>query len=200
MLLSLPETARGLVGNGSVAPPKLLRLPFGNILCPWKLTVNEHEPARPERHVPNPLKSLRILMRTDTAIVVVAGGITYTIYVCIHASLSTMFITVYGLNQWQAGLVYLPFGIGGTLASLFSGKLLDRDYEKTARRFGRPIDKVRGDNLANFPVEEARLRNVLLPSCMCVISVVAFGWVCERKLVSYPGSSLRISMTSCFSI
>ena len=50
---------------------------------------------------------------------------TYTIYSVLGTSVSTEMTELYGLNPLLSGLLYLPSGIGGLIASLQAGKLLD---------------------------------------------------------------------------
>ncbi|KAK8066477.1 hypothetical protein PG997_013224 [Apiospora hydei] len=152
-------------------PPKHLRLPIPTMMRHWKEDGCDTATAW---EVPNPLKSLRILVRKDNATVVLACGILYVIYTCVNASLSVLFIDIYGLNQWQTGLIYLPFGLGGTVSTFFSGPLLDNAY-----RFWR--------RLGQFPIEKARLGVIWAPMTLTTVSVVAFGWVLQlRKHIALP--------------
>lgn len=139
--------------------------------------------ASHEWRIPNPLKSLTILARKDNAVIILACGLLYAVYTCINASLSVLFIDIYKLNQWQAGLVYLPFGVGGTVSTFFSGPLLDRAYRDARTERGLPTDKAAGDDLDSFAVEKARLRVVWIPMLTTTCSVVAFGWVLNYHLV-----------------
>jgi hypothetical protein len=50
------------------------------------------------------------------------NGLFYMAYCCVQASLSTLFITIYGFEELYAGLIYIPFGIGCALASYTCGK------------------------------------------------------------------------------
>lgn len=174
MAFLLPETSRNIVGSGSTRPPKYLRLPFSRIMCHWN---DRDQVAHQGWRVPNPFKSLKILVRKDNIIIIVACGILYTIYTCINTSLSTLFINIYQLNQWQAGLIYLPFGLGGTVSTFFSGPLLDKAYQNARMKRGLSTDKAIGDDLDNFPVEKARLGIIWTPMFLTVCSIVAFGWV-----------------------
>ena len=184
MTLTLPETARNLVGNGSVLPPRLSRLPLDHLIRrSERRTESNASEGRIKWHVPNPAKSLIILSRRDTLCLVVGGGIVYTIYSCMHASLSSLFIDLYSLNQLEAGLVYLPFGIGNTVATVVSGKMIDRDYRLTAEHYGLPVEKVKGDDLAQFPIEEARTRSIFLPLAVTTAAVIGFGWTLEARVV-----------------
>lgn len=175
MAFLLPETSRNIVGDGSIRPSKHLRLPIPTFMCHWKEgeVVGSHH----EWRMPNPLKSLTILTRRDNTIIILACGILYVIYTCINTSLSILFIDIYKLNQWQAGLIYLPFGIGGTVSTFFSGPLLDNAYRSARTKRGLSTDKAVGDDLDSFPIEKARLGVVWIPMLVTTCSVVGFGWV-----------------------
>ncbi|KAH8802636.1 multidrug resistance protein [Xylogone sp. PMI_703] len=179
MVFLLPETSRNIVGNGSIKPPKYSRLPIPTLMCHWK---ESNVAASHKLRVPNPLKSLAILTRKDNAVIILACGILYVIYTCINTSLSILFIDIYNLNQWQAGLIYLPFGIGGTVSTFFSGTLLNKAYRNARTKRGLSTDKVAGDDLDNFPIEKARLSIIWIPMLVTAGSVVAFGWVLDYHL------------------
>ena len=160
-------------------------------MCHWKATDIDipHKWRKP-----NPLKSLTILTCKDNAIIILACGLLYTIYTCVTASLSVLFIDIYKLNQWQAGLVYLPFGIGGTVSTFFSGTLLDKAYRDARTKQGLSTDKAIGDDLDNFPIEKARLGIIWTPMIVTAASVVAFGWVLHYHQVCYPTSSQTLPL------
>lgn len=130
-----------------------------------------------EWRMPNPLKSLTILIRRDNTIIIIACGMLYVVYTCINTSLAVLFVDIYKLNQWQAGLIYLPFGIGGTVSTFFSGPLLDKAYRNARTQRGLSTDKAVGDDLDRFPIEKARLGVVWTPMLVTSCSAVAFGWV-----------------------
>ena len=184
MALTMPETARNLVGNGSVPPPRLSRLPLEYLIRrPERISELDTSERRIKWRLPNPAKSLIILSRKDTLCLVVGGGILYMIYSCLHASLSSLFIELYKLNQLEAGLIYLPFGIGNTIATIVSSKMIDRDYRLIAQHYGLPVEKVKGDDLAQFPIEEARTRSIFLPLAITTAAVIGFGWTLEARVV-----------------
>lgn len=180
VIFLLPETSRNIVGNGSRKPPAYLVLPISQLMRHWK---ENHESAHQISQTPNPLKSLMILWRKDNATIILACGLLYAVYTCISASLSTLFIELYHLNQWQAGLIYLPFGLGGTVSTFISGALLDRAYRNARTSRGLPTNRAIGDDLDNFPVEKARLRVIWLPMALTICSVIGFGWVLEYQQV-----------------
>ncbi|KAI1322512.1 multidrug resistance protein [Xylariaceae sp. FL0255] len=178
MILFLPETTRSVVGNGSVTPPKYLRIPFTRFMCHWEEEKQQNIAGsnRYRRRIPNPLRSLVILTYRDNLVIVLACGLLYAVYTCLNASLSVLCIQIYNLTEWQAGLIYLPFGLGGSVSTFFSGPLLDSAYRNARRRSGLTTDKVKGDDLDSFPVEKARLQVIWVPMLLTTASVVGFGW------------------------
>jgi hypothetical protein len=50
------------------------------------------------------------------------NGLFYMTYCCVQASLSTLFITIYGFEELYAGLIYIPFGVSCALASYTCGQ------------------------------------------------------------------------------
>lgn len=114
------------------------------------------------------------------------GSFLYTVYCCIHTSLSTTFSQVYQLEEWQAGLIYLPFGFGAIIATLVSSYWIDRDYRIVAKAHGLPLQKVSGVDLLSFPIEEARMRSAFAPMFCAFISVLIYGWLVKEEIVSKP--------------
>lgn len=121
IIITLPETARNIVGDGSIKPHRLLRLPVGKIMGQAEQVENAQSEAEHHWHVPNPIKCLIVLSRKDTFIVVTAGGIIYMSYSCLQASLSSLCVKIYHLGKLEAGLIYLPFGFGSIAMSCVSG-------------------------------------------------------------------------------
>lgn len=180
MAFFLPETSRKVVGDGSIPPPKYSRTPFPCLMRHW----DDGAAVEPVKwRMPNPFASLIILFKKDNAAIMTACGLLYSIYTCINASLSTLFVEIYDLNQWQTGLIYLPFGIGGMVSAFISGPLLDRVWRKSRIRLGLPVEKTFGDDLDTFPVEKTRLRVIWLPLIFTILSVIAFGWVLHFREV-----------------
>ncbi|KAI0014868.1 multidrug resistance protein [Xylariomycetidae sp. FL0641] len=175
--LFLPETSRSIVGNGSIQPPTYLKPPFAILQGPQR--QDDRAAERHERRVPNPLKSTKMLLRKDNAVLVLAWGLMYCIYSCNITTLATLLLKLYGLSEWQAGLTYLPFALGGTSATLFSGWLLDSAYARARKKRGLSTDNVRGDDLDDFPIEKPRLEVMWLPMVVIVIGVTGYGWTLQ---------------------
>jgi hypothetical protein len=72
---------------------------------------------------PNPLASLKLLLEKDLFILMSCNGLYYLTACCIQASLSSLFIYVYGYQELQAGLIYIPFGVGCIGSTYLWGEL-----------------------------------------------------------------------------
>ena len=125
ILVFLPETARQIVGNGSIPSTGINK----SLLSRLK-GASEQPSTRLERpaisfSLLNPLSCLRIVFHKDTALVLFANAIFYMNYSCMQASLSTLLMSIYGLDALQVGLTYLPYGIGCGIASYIAGECSD---------------------------------------------------------------------------
>lgn len=222
ILFTLPETARRLVGNGSIPA-------HGSNKTLWSVIVKrkhdqpepEEQSKRPKLSLPNPLASLKLLLLPDVGMVLFANGIYYTIYCCVQASLSSIFMDTYGYSELQAGLIYLPFG-AACLASLLTwgellptysacsgvlweddcsantikGKLLDYDYAKLARAGKDTLDCSTRHSQDDFPIEKARLGSALCLVMSTTVAAIGYGWAIQYRIVRSDFSIHRVDLIS----
>ncbi|KFY38202.1 hypothetical protein V494_04459 [Pseudogymnoascus sp. VKM F-4513 (FW-928)] len=196
-ILTVPETGRNVVGNGSVPP------------AGWNMTVLDYFRQRKELKsqdaltrsataderrraqaelagrrklkFPNPLKTIHIITEKDVALVLFYNALIYTAFYDVMASIPVMFKDTYGFNDLEVGLCYLPFGMGCAVTSFINGKLLDRNYKKIAKRIGFAIDRKHGDDLRHFPIEEARLGIIWPILGVGLTSILCYGWAMEKN-------------------
>jgi multidrug resistance protein len=187
-ILSVPETARKIVGNGSIPSQgwnmtaleylgqrkQVKKARDAGVAEPQAATID-----RPKLRFPNPLKTIHIIMEKDVAAVLFYNALIYTAFYMIMASLPQMFQQTYGFNDLQIGLCYIPFGVGCASASWMNGKVLDFNYRRVAGKIGFKIDRKRGDNLRKFPIERARLEIIFPMICLGLICYIIYGWVME---------------------
>lgn len=114
----------------------------------------------------------------DNTVIMLACGNLYVVYICVNTSLSVLLIDPYRLTQGQAGLIYLPFGIGGTISTFFSCHTLDKAYLDARMRQGLSTNRAVGDDLENLPIEEARLGMIWAPVLVTACSVIALAGCC----------------------
>ncbi|KAI1506315.1 major facilitator superfamily domain-containing protein [Biscogniauxia marginata] len=160
MFLFLPETARGLVGNGSIPAQGINRAPVliltPRIIKSYHVQPNSEKPGGGASL--NPLEVFKLMRFPETAIILFVYAINYSIYSCLQASLSTLLLETYGISGGILGLSYLPFGIACAAAAFATGKLLDWNYRRTASECNIPITKDKDEDMAGFPIERARLQ------------------------------------------
>jgi MFS family permease len=120
--VSLPETLRTLVGDGAVAVSGVHAVPLrcmkprpgGGLELSQEVPVSTHSALR---------GFVTILCQKDKALVMSAIAILYMVWNCLQASLSTLFIEVYHFTYLEAGLIYIPFGVGVGCAGFVTGIL-----------------------------------------------------------------------------
>jgi MFS family permease len=136
VVLLLPETSRQIVGDGS-RPGSAIHRSLISLVFPrrskdiHKSSQQESdlaEQANPPRarkfQIPNPIASLKLLWAKDTILITLIFGIFYMNLSCLQASTSTLFIQLYGISEFKAGLVYLPSGIGSCIGVYCCGKTI----------------------------------------------------------------------------
>ena len=189
--LIMPETSRRMVNDGSIRPPLINRPLFPNLKPSASRRSDAEVAPKLATQFPSPLNCLITLWQRASFLVILVGGIQYTVYGCLAASFSTLMIRLYSLNYLTGGLVYLPCGIGGIFAAYTTGKLLDRDYIRTAKRYNLPVDKSSND-LSNFPIEQARLLSVFSLLAISTTATFGFGWALNQH------TSIAVPLTMTF--
>lgn len=123
VLLLLPETQRKVVGNGSIPVKGIYRSFFEVFIqdCKVAKSSTQTQASTTGCHIPNPFKCIKLLFRKANFTIITIGSITYAVKMTLQTSLAVQCIQIYKLNYLQAGLVYLPSGIGGAIASYITG-------------------------------------------------------------------------------
>ncbi|KAF4472496.1 MFS multidrug transporter [Fusarium albosuccineum] len=132
LVLFLPETLRGVVGNGGQTPSNLLtRYPLAvyqnTTKVEWDRTSTP-EPAA-KKHV-DILGPLRILFSKQAAPIIFFLAVYYAVWQMSITAMSTLFETKYGLGETQIGLTFIANGVGSIIGTLITGKILDIDYRR----------------------------------------------------------------------
>ncbi|KAH8691192.1 putative florfenicol exporter [Talaromyces proteolyticus] len=181
-LFFYPETARKVVGNGSIPPPtwnmslssylKARKIPKEDLIAAEEM----QDSTSRKLSFPNPLPTLAIVFQKDTSLLLISNSIMFAGFYDVAVAITSIYQTIYGLTDLQIGLCYLPFGAGAALAALVNGQFLDYNYRRIAIRLGVPVVRNRHTDLKNFPIEKARLQMAfpLIGGAICL--VIAFGW------------------------
>ncbi|GAB7339841.1 hypothetical protein MBLNU457_6379t1 [Dothideomycetes sp. NU457] len=200
LLLFFPETGRNVVGNGSI-PPQSWNVSLISHLS-TKKAAKEEAARRPnlERTIsqtsqqrqaqtelanrrklrwPNPLHTLKIVAEKDVAMLLFFNSLVYIAFYDLLASNPYLFAQVYGFNDLQIGLCFIPYGVGAIVAPLVNGRMLDWNFRRLAKKKNLSIDKKRGNDLRDFPIEQSRIQITLPLVALGVVAYLCYGWVME---------------------
>ncbi|PMD22233.1 MFS general substrate transporter [Hyaloscypha hepaticicola] len=203
--LLLPETSRSMVGNGSAGRENIVGLRNRAVQWIWlgfqwgvekqdavqnadKLREGDEVGRTRRLRMPNPLEFLKIMLWKDTSLILWLGGCNYAAWYWIQASIPSIYKYVYGWNELEVGLAYLPGAIGVIVAGILNGKLMDFKYKLTAREAGLSVNKVSGDDLSTFPIVKARTRGLLCFWIVYNMALCGLGWVVQSRV--HPSAPL----------
>jgi MFS family permease len=192
--LLLPETARSLVGNGGDPSRynwwQLSWLGLVSRRYKPSLTKNELEASAITIEAPktvirayglgNIFACFRIIFYRDTFLALWIHGSFYTVDYSFVAAVPDIFQNVYGFNDLELGLAYLPRGFGIIIGSYCTGKMMDANYRAITRATGRADERVTGDDLLNFPIEFARTRFSFHLLAISTSTIIGYGWAVDR--------------------
>jgi MFS family permease len=190
LFLFLPETCRKVVGDGSIPPP-----PLNSSVSDWirhRRRRKRGEAATPEEiaearknyslRFPSPLPTLRVATDLETGAILLVTGFMYAGFYAVMTGATASFHSVYHFNNIQTALMYLPLGIGGIFSALTTGRLVDWNYRRHAKRAGMPVVRSKAQDLSNFNIEKARLEIALPSYYLSTVCMIAYGWVMGRRV------------------
>ncbi|KIX99886.1 uncharacterized protein Z520_04522 [Fonsecaea multimorphosa CBS 102226] len=186
----LPETARNVVGNGRVRD-QVWNRPLINLNKRVDLESgssnndSSNHAGLPKRSAKfrSPLSSIRIMVYPDTALILWIVGSFYALWYTVQSSIpSTYGRHPYNFDELQIGLAYLPGSAGVVVCMYITGKAMDYNYRLVARQTGLEVDKVKGDDLAKFPIERARARGCIWLLLASLGITIGYGWAIEEHV------------------
>ncbi|KZF25531.1 MFS general substrate transporter [Xylona heveae TC161] len=194
-----PETGRNVVGNGSV-PPQGWNMSLLNYLEVRKRpksadgTELSRTASREEQRLaqaelakkrrlrwPNPLNALSVIVQVDVGMLLFYNSLVYTAYYCITTSVTSTFSDIYGFDDFQIGLCFIPMGVGCFCAPLLNGRALDWNFKRISRSLNMPVDRKRQDDLKDFPLERARIQLAWPLVFIGNAAVLCYGWVLHAR-------------------
>ncbi|KAI9902743.1 hypothetical protein N3K66_002095 [Trichothecium roseum] len=177
-ILLIPETCRNVVGNGSM-PAQSWNLPLVEYL---KKRPDPQESAKTQKlRLPNPLGTLHVIFEKEMGLILGLNSILYINFILTAATLSTLWKDIYHFNDLQVGLCYLPYGFGACVGVVSQGFILDWNYRRRAKKLGFKVDRKRGDDLSNFPIESARIEVMFPALTVGTAAVISYGWALHAE-------------------
>lgn len=180
-ILTVPETARKVVGNGST-PPQGWNMTLIDYLRFRNQSVNRSTVTRQKIPIPNPLNTLKVLRHKDMAMILLYNAALFIAFSTVTATLASQFQQIYGYDELTLGLLYLPIGGSTTIASVGGGFIADWNFRRIARKMGVKVDRKRGNDMANFPVEKARIQLIIPLIFIGTGACIGYGWALERQV------------------
>lgn len=172
-ILFVPETGRSVVGNGSFAPPRWNRT-LMDCIRHRKGSQEMPPEQRPKLRIPNPLGTLVVTFEKEMGSILLIASMIYLCFILVAATLSTLFKEIYGYDDLQVGLCYLPYGVGCCVTSVVQGYFLDWNYRRIAKKVG--FDMRSREKAAKFPIETARIQPLYPPLTIGAAALIGYGW------------------------
>ncbi|PKS05411.1 hypothetical protein jhhlp_008787 [Lomentospora prolificans] len=188
-----PESARNIVANGSIPPPRLINASLTSILEKRRRVrdaeaAGEETPAIPtpvKRRfnipVPNIWAAVLIIFEKDVGPLMLFMSLFVMANYAMLVPLQDIVRRQYGFNDLQVGLCFIPFSAGAIAGSAVVAKLLNWNYARVAKSIGVSPDRKRGDDMRKFPIEKARLDLMWPWTILAVGMIIAWGWVIDAE-------------------
>ncbi|KAI2639133.1 MFS general substrate transporter [Hypomontagnella submonticulosa] len=198
----VPETARNIVGNGSIPPPRLNASLTSAYQWRKRRQDLESQPGNSEQYqpkkipkripIPNVLAAVLIMLEKDVGTLMFFMSLFVMANYAMLVPLQDVIRRQYNFNDLQVGLCYIPYAVGSVVGATTVGKLLNWNYARVARSIGVSPDRKRGDNMRTFPIERARLDLMWPCTILAVGMIIAWGWVVDS------GTSLAAPLVILF--
>ncbi|KAE8147520.1 MFS transporter [Aspergillus avenaceus] len=202
VIIFFPETSRSLVGNGSIPPQKWNRRILDILRSrEWPSppesktmpTTTTNSPPKPRRR-PGPLETFKICREKETTIILLFIGLIFSGYATILSTLPSQLARKYDFNSLQIGLCCLPYAFGSLTSRWTVGYITDWNFRRHARHLGIQIHQNRQTDLAEFPVESARLQLTLPLVYLSSLFLIIYSWVMAYK-TNLAGPLIMICFT-----
>ncbi|KAK5633704.1 hypothetical protein RRF57_009418 [Xylaria bambusicola] len=166
-LFFMPETCRLIVDDGSVRPNAFYhKEPRGTS-------------SRIQR--PNLARTLFILFEKEMFLLLMYSSLIYAGFYAVATAIPAQFASLYGFSGLKIGLVYIPLGVGSVVSVFVMGKLANWNYRRICKKLNIPYDRSRQQNMAGFPIEQARLQISLPFLALFTVVLISFGWAVQYK-------------------
>ncbi|KAF4126698.1 Sugar (and other) transporter [Geosmithia morbida] len=179
-VLTVPETCRNVVGNGSL-PAQSWNMPLMYYFDHRKDKTRPQDRPRTEFRFPNPLRTLVVIFEKEMSLILGLNSLLYIGFILVSSTLGTLFHAIYGYNDLESGLCYLPFGFGACIAVIGQGYVLDWNYRRLASKLGIVISRRRADDLSKFPIESARIQPIYPAVLLGAGALVGYGWALQAE-------------------
>ncbi|KAI1057074.1 hypothetical protein LB507_002467 [Fusarium sp. FIESC RH6] len=189
IVMFYPETCRHIVGDGSIRPPLMYR-------SLWQILQlrRKRDKAGLTRQVstasttnkfkfkaPNVLESILMLFEKETGFLLGFSSICFAGFYCVATAMPTLFAEIYGFNEVENGLMFLPMAAGSVIAAFIVGSFTNRNYKRHCDKLGIPYERSKQQDLSTFPIERARLEIGFPLLMLAAVMVISWGWAVHAQ-------------------
>lgn len=196
LILTLPETLRSIVGNGSASPSSAAaRYPLNlyQKLTKIKFTRQAQPVQAAKKAKIDIIGPIRILFSKQAISLILFLAIYYAVWQMSITAMSVLLEQRYGLSETQIGLTFIANGVGSIVGTLITGKILDIDYRRirvkheatfseSGSERGSDQSSQKQDDDDDFPLERARLRLLPFLAFIQCASILTFGWTIQYRV------------------
>ncbi|RSM08769.1 hypothetical protein CEP52_004468 [Fusarium oligoseptatum] len=159
LVLFMPETQRNIVGDGSGKVTGIY-WSFFTLFQNRETKANQPEIKTTKATLPQ-----SFVLSPDPATQRIVSDY---IDLCYYLLAELPYLT--------SGLVYLPSGVSGGIASYFTGRYLDRNYKRTAEKLSGY-----GRDSPQFPIERTRLKGIFVLITISSLGTLGYGLALMTK-------------------
>ncbi|EMT70819.1 hypothetical protein ACKRZS_009044 [Fusarium odoratissimum] len=192
LALFYPETCREIVGDGSIKAPLVYR-------SVWQILVSRRKRSGSEKNglsrqgsrastvkkfkfkFPNVLDSILMLLEKETGFLLGFSSICFAGFYCIATAMPTLFKEIYGYNELEIGLTFLPMAAGSVIAAFIVGTFTNRNFKRHCEKQGIPYERSKQLDLSGFPIERARLEIGFPLLMLAAAMLVCWGWAVHAR-------------------
>ncbi|KAF5537072.1 dityrosine transporter [Fusarium mexicanum] len=192
LALFYPETCREIVGDGSIKAPLMYR-------SVWQILVSRRKRSETEKNglsrqgsrastvkkfkfkFPNVLNSILMLFEKETGFLLGFSSICFAGFYCIATAMPTLFKEIYGYNELEIGLTFLPMAAGSVIAAFIVGAFTNRNFKRHCEKQGIPYERSKQQDLSGFPIERARLEIGFPLLMLAAATLVCWGWAVHAR-------------------
>jgi MFS family permease len=122
-----------------------------------------------------------MLFEKETGLLLGFSSICFAGFYCVAAAMPSLFEDLYGFNEVQNGLMFLPIAAGSIIAAFIVGTFTNRNYKRHCDKLGIPYERSKQQDLSSFPIERARLEIGFPLLLLAAVMVIAWGWAVDAK-------------------
>jgi MFS family permease len=122
-----------------------------------------------------------MLFEKETGLLLGFCSISFSGFYCVATAMPTLFADMYGFNEVENGLMFLPLAAGSVIAAFIVGAFTNRNFKRHCEKLGIPYERSKQQDLSDFPIERARLEIAFPLLILSAVVLIGWGWAVHAK-------------------